>query len=226
MFPLPGLGSMDGCQYILCVVNRRLHYAWVVWVVNQYACFGELQGNVEHLRKATGPLWTPGSQKAGACFFAKRFQSHGVPLAKGLGALVFHALIVKGGGYTRHFLFLWLTLKEGIPEIGSEASQRITNLFKYSPAIVAMWLKRLCGHCFPHEEPERFLYLFLSQSDIKSYHERLWKKKEGVFHINLNFLILFLTHCFTCDYLTPLGNFTSSCCVTAVHEPQWSPRTR
>lgn len=56
MFPLPGLGSVDCCQYILCVVNRRLHYARVVWVVNQYACFGKLQGNVEHLRKATGLL--------------------------------------------------------------------------------------------------------------------------------------------------------------------------
>lgn len=54
MFPLPGLGSVDCCQYILCVVNRRLHYARVVWVVNQYVCFGKLQGNVEHLRKATG----------------------------------------------------------------------------------------------------------------------------------------------------------------------------
>lgn len=54
MFPLPGLGSVECCQYILCVVNWRLHYARVVWVVNQYACFGKLQGNVEHLRKATG----------------------------------------------------------------------------------------------------------------------------------------------------------------------------
>lgn len=64
---LPGLGSMDCCQCILCVVNRRLHYARVVWVVNQYACFGRLQGNVEHLRKATGLLSTVGSQKAGSC---------------------------------------------------------------------------------------------------------------------------------------------------------------
>lgn len=66
MFPLPGLDSVDCCQYILCVVNRRLHYARVVWVVNQYAWFGRLQGNVEHLRKATGLLWTVGSQKTGS----------------------------------------------------------------------------------------------------------------------------------------------------------------
>lgn len=52
MFPLPGLGSMDSCHHILCVVNRRLHYARAVWVVNQYAGFGELQGNAEHLRKS------------------------------------------------------------------------------------------------------------------------------------------------------------------------------
>lgn len=56
MFPLPGLGSVERCQHILCVVNWRLHYARVVWVVNQYAYFGRLQGNVEHLRKATGLL--------------------------------------------------------------------------------------------------------------------------------------------------------------------------
>lgn len=57
---------MDGCQDILCVVNRRLHYAGAVWVVNQCACFGRLQGNVEHLRKAAGLLSTAGSQKVGS----------------------------------------------------------------------------------------------------------------------------------------------------------------
>lgn len=41
---LPGLYSMDCCQNILYAVNRRLHYAQVVWVVNQCACFGRLQG--------------------------------------------------------------------------------------------------------------------------------------------------------------------------------------
>lgn len=84
MFPLPGLGSVDGCQYILCVVNRRLHYAGVVWVVNQCACFGKLQGNVEHLRKAAGLHRTVGSQKIRPGF-TKHFQSkgsNGVHLAK------------------------------------------------------------------------------------------------------------------------------------------------
>lgn len=79
---LPGLGSMDCCQYILCVVNRRLHYARVVWVVNQYACFGRLQGNVEHLRKAAGLLLTVGSQKRPGLVSVKRFQRNGVHLAE------------------------------------------------------------------------------------------------------------------------------------------------
>lgn len=55
---LPGSAPVDGCQDILCVVNRRLHYAGAVWVVNQCACLGRLQGNVEHLRKAAGLLPT------------------------------------------------------------------------------------------------------------------------------------------------------------------------
>lgn len=90
MFPLPGLGSVDCCQYILCVVNRRLHYARVVWVVNQYACFGKLQGNVEHLRKATGLHRTVGSQKIMA-WIRKMF--NGVHLAEWPRALVFVLLL-------------------------------------------------------------------------------------------------------------------------------------
>lgn len=63
--PLPGLAPVDGCQDILCVVNRRLHYAGAVWVVNQCACFGRLQGNVEHLRKAAGLLSTKVGSRIG-----------------------------------------------------------------------------------------------------------------------------------------------------------------
>lgn len=63
--PLPGLAPVDACQDILCVVNRRLHYAGAVWVVNQCACFGRLQGNVEHLRKAAGLLSTKVGSRIG-----------------------------------------------------------------------------------------------------------------------------------------------------------------
>lgn len=90
---LPGLGSVDCCQYILCVVNRRLHYARVVWVVNQYACFGRLQGNAEHLRKAAGLLLTEGSQKRPGLVLAEHFQRDGAHLAERSNALVFALLL-------------------------------------------------------------------------------------------------------------------------------------
>lgn len=60
---VPGLAPADSCQDILCVVNRRLHYAGAVGAVNQRACFGRLQGNVEHLRKAAGLLSAAGPLK-------------------------------------------------------------------------------------------------------------------------------------------------------------------
>lgn len=63
---LPALAPADSCQDILCVVNRRLHYAGAVGVVNQRACFGRLQGNVEHLSKAAGLLSTADSLKMGS----------------------------------------------------------------------------------------------------------------------------------------------------------------
>lgn len=63
---LPGLAPADSCQDILCVGNRRLHDAGAVGAVNQRACFGRLQGNVEHLRKAAGLLSTADSLKMGS----------------------------------------------------------------------------------------------------------------------------------------------------------------
>lgn len=107
MFPLPGLGSVDRCQNILCVVNRRLHYARVVWVVNQYACFGRLQGNVEHLKKATGLLSTVGPQKSRACVGEARPEQCSSGNVTQSTCLC--AAAVKRG-YTWHFLFFVVKL--------------------------------------------------------------------------------------------------------------------
>lgn len=63
---VPGFAPVDSRQDILCVVNGRLHYAGAVGAVNQHACFGRLQGNVEHLRKAAGLLSTADSLEMGS----------------------------------------------------------------------------------------------------------------------------------------------------------------
>lgn len=128
MFPLPGLGSLECRQYILCVVSRRLHYARVVWVVNQYACFGRLQGNVEHLRKATGFLLNSGLTKDLGLHWQNAskvmlFSWQNDPEHLSLDCYS------KPRIHKAFFVRLW-SKQTGSTEIGIQVSQSISKLFK------------------------------------------------------------------------------------------------
>lgn len=108
---LPGLAPVDGCQDILCVVNRRLHYAGAVWVVNQRACFGRLQGNVEHLRKAAGLLST-GLTKGGVLDWSKPSRVMGARLAARPATLV-SVQLLENEDTQGFFLFIFVVKPDG-----------------------------------------------------------------------------------------------------------------
>lgn len=127
---LPGLAPADGCQDILRVVNRRLHYAGAVGAVNQRACFGRLQGNVEHLSKAAGLLSTKDGLRD-------------PPDAPGAMLLLWlsgpeHLSLFN---YCKMRPFFWFfsvyfcgqTGWAALPEIGNKVSQRITKSAQIFP---------------------------------------------------------------------------------------------
>lgn len=135
---LAGLGSVARCQCILCVGNRRLHYAQVVWVVNQQACFGSLRGNVEHLRKAAGLHSTVDPQKTRSSIgeaLPERWWSFGTVRQ----STCLCAVIVRRG-YTRPFsvYFCGQTGWAAVPEAGNIMSQGNTKLFKCFAGNVAV----------------------------------------------------------------------------------------